>query len=173
MSGERPYHAPHYDLGASPAGEARTLDVVLADEAMELGRGLSAIEPWLGYRATPEKLARFFTVEEPDCSRRVIRLAGAPVGMVAVRCPWLYGPYLQFLGLLPSAQRHGLGAAVLDWMASEAPAGTRNLWLCVTTTNTPAQSFYRGQGFVEVGTVASLAVDGIDELLMRRRLPPT
>jgi ribosomal protein S18 acetylase RimI-like enzyme len=166
----RPYHAPHYDLGLAPRGGRITLAPLAAGEADLLGAAFAAMDPWAAYGIPAARLAAFFAAEEEACSRRAIRLDGALAGAVVVRCPWLHGPYLQFLGLLPGRQQHGVGAAVLAWIADEAPAGARNLWLCVSAINTRARAFYERHGYELAAELPALAADHMDELLLRRRL---
>lgn len=166
----RPYHAPYYDLGISAAGARLTLERLRPGEADALGTAFAAIDPWAAYRIAPSGLAAFFSAEEHDCSRRAIRVGGELAGIVVVRSPWLHGPYLQFLGLVPGRSGHGTGAAVLDWLAAEAPNGVRNLWLCVSAINTRARAFYARHGYELVAEIDALAADHMDEILMRRRL---
>ena len=166
----RPYHAPHYDLGLAQSGRNITLTPIASGEADVLGRAFAAIDPWAAYGRTPSQLAAFFAAEEEACSRRAIRQDGSLAGFVAVRSPWLLGPYLHFLGLMPGFEGHGTGAAVLAWMAREAPAGARNLWLCVSAINTRACAFYLRHGYEVAAELPALAADHMDELLLRRRM---
>ena len=172
VRGVRPYHAPHYDLGAMPDGRGCSLDLLAAEEAGALGAAFAAMNPWAAYGIPAARLAGFFAGAEEACSRRAIRLDGRLAGIVVMRDPWLHGPYLQFLGLLPGCQGLGLGAAVLEWIVREAPEGTRNLWLCVSAINTRARSLYERQGYALAATLPALSADHMDELLMRRPLVP-
>ena len=49
--------------------------------------------------------------------RRAILLEvdGVEAGAVSIRFPWLKGPYLELLALLPPFQRQGIGAGILTW----------------------------------------------------------
>jgi ribosomal protein S18 acetylase RimI-like enzyme len=164
------YRAERYDLTLGGQASGASLVRISAGTAATLGASFAAMEPWLGYRITPHGLAAFLGVTEPGCARFAIEMDGELAGAVVVREPWLLGPYLQFLGLLPGRQGGGLGKAVLDWMAAEAPPGARNLWLCVTGSNARARAFYEREGFEHAARLADLVADGTDELLMRRRL---
>lgn len=159
-----------YDLGPVASGGRLTLEPVGAGDAGILGAAFAAIDPWAAYRATPAGLERFFAMSEQDCCRRSIRVDGVLAGAVVVRSPWLHGPYLQFLGVMPGYQGTGLGAAVLAWMEREAGPATRNLWLCVSHINERARVFYERQGFELAGILDGLAANGMDELLMRKRI---
>ncbi len=159
----RPFQQPIYDLSTN--GRRLMLEPIAADEAHILGSAFAAIDPWAAYNTPPARLAGSFAMEEADCCRRAIRVDGRLVGAVVVRSPWLHGPYLQFLGLLPGQQSGGCGAAVLEWMEGEAGPGTRNLWLCVSAINTRARAFYERHGYSHAATLDALAADGMDELL--------
>lgn len=153
-----------------PDASVAVLDRMTQRDAGLLGAAFASMEPWSGYRISAEVLASFLGKVEQGGMRFAIRLDGALVGAVVIREPWLLGPYLQFLGLLSGRQGMGLGKVVLDWMATAAPAGTRNLWLCVTASNVRARAFYEREGFVHAARLSDLVADGTDELLMRRRL---
>ncbi len=102
--------------------------------------------------------------------RYQIECGGDLAGAVIIFNPWLAGPYLQMLAILPAHQKRGIGARVLAWLESEARGHFRNLWLCVSGFNTDAQRFYRLHGFEQVTTLEGLLRDEDDELLMRKRL---
>lgn len=167
---KRPYHAAHYDLGPSPTGLSRHLTALAPGEAETLGHAFAGMDPWAAYAIPAASLASFFNATEEAVSRRAIHIGGKLAGLVILRSPWLHGPYLQFLGLLPHAQGQGAGAAVLDWIERGAPAGTRNLWLCVSAINRRARAFYERHGYRVAAEIPALAADHMDELLMRRRL---
>ena len=162
----RPFHAETWDLG----GGARLVPVT-AGAATEIAAAMTAIDPWRRLGTDRDALAAFLTADDPHCCRRAIQIDGAAAGVVAVRSPWLYGPYLSLLAVLPPRQGNGVGARVLDWLATEAVAGgNRNVWVCTSSFNARAQAFYAAHGFVRVGVLDDLLVDGVGEVLLRRRL---
>jgi len=134
-----------------------------------LAERLAAMDPWhrLGYETG--RLQRYLSGDSPALARFRIDCDGELAGVVAVRSPWLHGPYLELLAVLPEHQGRGLGGAVLRWV--EAQAGTsRNLWVAVSAFNEAARAFYARHGFVEVGAVPGLVRDGFDEILLRKAL---
>ena len=165
-----PYGREQHDLGPGPDGGARALRPLQAGEEQVLGAALAAIDPWAAYRSSSAGLARVLAAREDGAVRRAIVIGDRLAGIVIVRWPWLAGPYLQLLAVLPDHAGRGIGSAVLDWMAAEAPAGTRNLWLCVSAPNIRARRFYERHGFALAATLPALAADHIDELLLRKRL---
>ena len=115
-------------------------------------------------------MTSFLSKEDRHCFRHVIRHNDALVGVVAIRNPWLYGPYLNLLAILPPYQASGVGAAVLLWMAAEAGDTASNLWVCVSKFNTQALRFYERHGFQLTAELPDLVRPGFAELLLRRQL---
>lgn len=141
--------------------------------AAALGRELAAIPPWSTMTYPASGLTAFLTRRDDASRRFVIVSGGAVAGVLAIRWPWLMGPYLELLGLTPPFQGRGLGAAALDWMEGEAArAGARWLWLLASSFNARAIAFYERRGFARVAPLDDLVADGFTELLMRKRLPP-
>jgi ribosomal protein S18 acetylase RimI-like enzyme len=136
-----------------------------------LGEALAAMPPWSVIGWPAQRLIRAFQREQPSLHRFEVTEAGELAGIVTIQYPFLYGPYLQLLAILPGFQERNLGLRVLQWMESEAlVAEERQLWLCVSTFNTGARAFYERFGFETVTVLEKLASDATDELLMRKRL---
>jgi diamine N-acetyltransferase len=163
------FHAARYDL--EEAG--LWLSAVTPDEAVVLGEALAAIEPWTHYGAPAAGLTALFAPAADGGIRLAVRSldSTAPLGVMAIRHPWLAGPYMQLLALLSGAQGQGHGQALLAWFEAEARSGgARNLWICVSAFNSAAQRLYLRFGFERVTILDDLIKPGIDEILMRKRL---
>jgi ribosomal protein S18 acetylase RimI-like enzyme len=161
---EQPFAPAEYALGA---GRLAPLD---PSAAGLLAERLAGMDPWrrLGYESSV--LQRYLSGDSPALTRFRIDCDGVLAGVVAVRWPWLHGPYLELLAVLPDHQGRGIGSAVLRWLEAEGGA-SRNLWVAVSAFNEPARRFYARHGFVEIGTVPGLVRDGFDEILLRKALP--
>ncbi len=160
----RSYSETYYDLGSV------TLCAITAAEAVLLGAGFAAIDPWRRANYSDTALAGYLSRHEPGGNRFAIHAEGALAGAVSIREPWLRGPYLEFLGLLPQAQGRGIGAAVMRWFETQAPAGASSLWVLCSDFNTGALAFYERHGFGQVATLDGLIGAGFDEILLRKRL---
>jgi GNAT superfamily N-acetyltransferase len=160
----RPYALSAYDLGRV------MLRPVTEADALALGAGLAAIEPWRRLNFAEKALSESLTRPDPAICRLAIYAGGNLSGVVAVRDPWLRGPYLELLGLLPPAQGRGIGSAVMKWFETEAPARARNLWVLCSDFNAGALAFYERHGFVRMTAIESLVGDGFSEILLRKRL---
>ena len=138
-----------------------------AADIVTLAPALAVMDPWRRLGFTAVGLAAYLGREDAALTRMVIELDGRPAAALALRRPWLRGPYVELLAVLPVAQGRGLGRALVNWAAAQ---GGGNLWACVSAFNEPARAFYARAGFVEVAALSDLVAEGADEILLRRRL---
>lgn len=122
-------------------------------------------DPWrtLGY-GTPV-LAAYLTSADPSLTRLTVWIQDQRAGVVALRSPWLRGPFLELLAITQPGR--GLGTAVVTWAAERWANG--NLWTSASSFNTRARKFYQRQGFTEIAILPDLIKPGFDEVLMRRK----
>lgn len=139
------------------------------DDIAVLAPVLAGMEPWrtLGFSAIG--LAAYLRREDAALGRVVLEQGGRPVAVMALRRPWLRGPYIELLAVVPGAQGGGLGHRLVEWAAAQ---GGGNLWACVSAFNHAARAFYARAGFVEVAQLPDLVAEGADEILLRRRPDP-
>ncbi len=159
-----------HDLGRDRNGTAVQLMPMSPAAAKILGPGLAAIEPWARVGFPAATMTAFLAASEAGAVRYQITVGDVAAGVLVIRHPWLHGPYLQLIGLLPPFHRRGIGEQALDWIESEARGRFRNLWLCVSAFNTDARRLYERQGYTLAGRLDDLVYEGLDELLMRKRL---
>ncbi len=159
-----------FELRTHPIG-AGLLRPLSPGTAEKLGAALAAMPPWSVIGWPAERLTATFKHQRPSVRRFELIVDGELAGTVTIQDPFLHGPYLQLLAILPGFQARNLGAAVLRWMEREARSEeARQLWLCVTTFNTRARTFYERFGFKEAAVLDKLASEVSDEILMRKRL---
>ena len=149
-----------------------TLSSFEDEDAAEISRVLSSMDPWrrLGYR--PDQLRSYLVREDPALKRYAVRVSGDSAGVLCVRHPWLLGPYNELLAVYPRFQGRSLGREVLGWMEEQYRATARNIWTTVSSFNTGARRFYAGMGFTEVAPLSDLIERGYDEILLRKKLAP-
>jgi len=156
-------------FGAS--SERAVLEPISYPDCAELAPQLAKLVPWSTYQFTSDTLVHSLAAEQPNAPRFLIRAGDKKIGIVGVQLNWLRGPYLQFLGILPPHQGRGLGAAVLHWLESEARRmGDRNVWVCVSSFNVRAISFYERHGFRRAALLEGLIQEEHNELLLRKRI---
>jgi GNAT superfamily N-acetyltransferase len=153
-----------------PLPRGLSLRPVTMNLAETLGPAVAAMEPWSALDYSAELMTQFLIAEDPALSRLALFSGDALAGVIAVRSPWLRGPYLQLLAVLPPFQGQGAGTVLLNWFEERASPTSRWLWLCYSSFNTRAGAFYARHGFEEVVSLPDLIDDGRDEVLMRKRL---
>ncbi len=136
---------------------------------MPLAEAIVAIPPWSVMNYSANALAKFLASHDGGTTRYLVQVGNEPAGAVSVRFPWLKGPYLELLALLPSFQGRGIGSEIIGWFEQEGiRLGARNLWVCASSFNARAVRFYRRHGFHEAATFSGLVADGYDEILLRK-----
>jgi diamine N-acetyltransferase len=166
-----PFTWTQHQLGVLRDGCALVLEPMTVEAAQVLGPAVAAIDPWKRYGFDGAALARGFETTGDGAVRFQVRVDGVQGGVVIVRSPWLTGPYLQMLALLPGFSGRGVGATVLRWFEETARvSNARNIWLCVAGFNVDAQRLYRRHGFELVGMLPDLLQDGVDEIMMRKKV---
>ena len=116
-----------------------------------------------------DAMARFLVSSADGAYRYRIDAGGDLAGAVSIRQPWLKGPYLELLAILPPFQNRGIGAEILDWFEREAlRAEARNLWVCASGFNERALRFYQRHGFKQAVALPGLVGDGYTEILLRK-----
>lgn len=151
--------------------ETATLRPLTMASAEKLGAALAAMPPWsvLGWPA--DRMILGLQRQLPSVLRFEVIASGHLAGIITIQHPFLHGPYLQLLAILPEFQGHHLGFSLLQWMEAEARRiQSRQLWVCVSTFNTRARAFYERFGFAPVTVLEKLLTDTTDELFMRKRL---
>jgi GNAT superfamily N-acetyltransferase len=152
-------------------GPTITLAPMTADAAQHLGEAFAAIDPWASYPYPASGIIRYFAASEPGAPRYIIMRDGAMAGAIGIRENWMRGPYLQFLGVLPPYQRHGVGQMALAWFEGTARARReRNLWVAASDFNAGAIRFYERHGFIRAALLDGLVDDDKTEILLRKRL---
>ncbi len=69
-----------------------------------------------------------------------------------------------------SAAAEGIGGALLVFAESLFRRESRHLFLCVSSFNQRAYSFYERHGYQAVGVLEDYVIEGASEILMHKRL---
>jgi diamine N-acetyltransferase len=163
-------HPKHEVLGCLSSGRIIAMRAMDPSAAVALARTFAAIEPWSRLGSTASALTQTLTAGRLARSW-CLTVDSEPAGAMVVQETWLRGPYLTLLAVVPHWQRQGLARMVLDWWEADArSARAANLWLCVSDFNVPAQHCYEAFGFRAAGRLDGLLVEGLSEILMRKRL---
>lgn len=134
-----------------------------------LAEAIAAMEPWSVMNIRADRLAALLASPDAGVCRYLISLGGVDAGVVSIRFPWLKGPYLELLAILPHAQNRGIGRNIMAWFEVTARRHeARNVWVCASSSNAKALRFYERHGFQAVATLPGLVAEGYDEILLRK-----
>ncbi|MGD0531222.1 MAG: GNAT family N-acetyltransferase [Methyloceanibacter sp.] len=163
-----PFSTSPIELDAARLGGAR-LEPLEPRSCARLAAAIAAMEPWSVINYPAETLAAFLARPDGGVSRYLVGVGDTEAGVVSVRHPWLKGPYLELLALLPQAQSKGIGSSIMAWFEREGLRHqARNLWVCASSFNARGLRFYARHGFRPAATLPGLIADGYDEILLRK-----
>jgi ribosomal protein S18 acetylase RimI-like enzyme len=146
-----------------------TLSPLLPEDCPPLAAAIVAMEPWSVMEYPADRLSEFLVKLDGGVTRCLIEVGSEKAGVISVRCPWLKGPYLELLALLPPFQGKGIGGSLLRRFEKEAVSReARNLFVCASSFNERALRFYRRHGFRELAVLPGLVAEGYDEILLRK-----
>ncbi|MBX3236354.1 MAG: GNAT family N-acetyltransferase [Nitrospiraceae bacterium] len=133
---------------------------------------LAGSEPWttLGFSSSDWEKIFAPIPQSRDCF--VVTCRGRIAGVGIVRPKFLFGDYLELLGIAPDRKGQGLGRQLLAHIEQVAFARGKNLFACVTDFNQAARVFYAKHGFLEVGRLDNLLIGGSAEILLRKTIGP-
>ncbi len=142
------------------------------EHAKTIADKLAGINPWLALNYSAARLESYLLSADASLYRYTVMVDGAITGIVAVRYPWLKGPYLELIGLFPHRQKQGFGTAILEWFEQETKPWATNLWVLVSSFNEGAHRFYLRHGFKEIGAIEALVYPQGTEILLRKMIQP-
>ena len=133
---------------------------------------LISSDPWkrLGFIAADWD--RIFVPLPAGRDTFVLEIDGTVSGIAILRRKFLFGDYLELLGIAPSATGRGLGGRLLSHVESLTFARAKNLFACVSDFNDAARAFYRKQGYKEIGPMPNFLIPGYAEILLRKTSGP-
>jgi ribosomal protein S18 acetylase RimI-like enzyme len=159
---------PPFSAASADLDEIRLVPL-RSEDCARLAARIVAMPPWSVMNYPADAMQSFLEAPGETVSRYRLDRRGEDAGIVSIRYPWLKGPYLELLALLPDFQNQGLGTNILRWLEGEAvKSEARNLWVCASSFNHGALRLYEGYGFQPVATLPGLVVDGYDEILLRK-----
>ena len=142
------------------------------DQSPGLAAAMATLDPWHRLNIRSAALHAYLDRDDSGLQKLALMQDGQLAGAMALRSPWLRGPYLELMLVLPAWQNRGLGRMALQWAIAQAQdVGSGNFWACVSAFNADARRFYAKMGFHEQTELSDLVVAGENEVLLRKILP--
>ena len=128
---------------------------------------MAATDPWLTYKCSVEWSTN--VLRWPG-SALFIADAGKPVGFMLLHSKGFLGaPYIAAVVVIKEFRSAGIGSRMLAF-AEKLFAGSRHVFLCVSSFNPRALSLYERHGYAKVGDLPDFIADGYSEFLLCKRL---
>lgn len=127
---------------------------------------LCSMDPWLTLEYTPEAFEFYLLHADPALARQVVMISGQVAGVVSLRNPWLFGPFIELLALFEGFRSRGTGSRIVEWISKRYKS--KNLWVTVSSFNLRAQKFYERAGFEKTAILEDLIKPGWNEILLRK-----
>jgi ribosomal-protein-alanine N-acetyltransferase len=147
------------------------LDILHAtDQEREWAAGvLSASDPWITLGRTFDQCLK--TCYDPEYEIFVGHIDKVPVGFFILDPRGLAGsPYIKSIAIADEFRNRNFGAELLKYAEDIARKNSANMFLCVSSFNTRAQSFYENHGYHIVGELKDYIIKGASEIIMRKSL---
>ncbi len=148
--------------------EFPALEALRPRDVGEISRRLANMDPWLTLGYTQEAFSHYLLRSDPALSRYCVIVSDKLSGVLAVRFPWLFGPFVELLALFEGSRGRGFGRVLIDRVGTMYPT-SKNIWATVSTFNLEAQKFYARLGFESVTVLRDLIQPGRDEILLQKR----
>lgn len=145
-----------------------SLSPVRAEYVSALSIILCSMDPWLTLEYTPEAFEFYLLHADPALARHAVMISGEVAGVLSLRNPWLFGPFIELLALFDGFRSKGTGSRIVEWISQRHKA--TNLWATVSSFNVGAQKFYERAGFEKTAILEDLIKPGWNEILLRKRM---
>jgi ribosomal protein S18 acetylase RimI-like enzyme len=130
---------------------------------------LARSEPWLTLGATEEDCRS--ACRDSEYLLYVAHRDGRPCGAISLQRRGVAGsPYVKSIVVEESDRSAGVGSALLRFAEDLFRREARHVFLCVSSFNRRARSFYERHGYRAVAELRDYVIDGADEVLMHKRL---
>ncbi len=133
---------------------------------------VSASDPW---RRLSEQIDFRAGLSGRTITRAYVCTAGGETAGFILFIPepvFARGGYLRAIGVSPSFRRQGIGSRLLSFAETMTVERARHFFLCVSSFNRGAQTFYENCGYARVGKLPGLIMPGVSEYIYWKRLVP-
>lgn len=140
------------------------------EDADEVSVKVCSMDPWLSMGYRTEAIKFYLLRSDPALNRYGITVSGDLAGVLSLRFPWLFGPFIELMALFDGFRGRGIGGRIIDRLCREYEGRASNLWVTASDTNSGGQRFYGKAGFERAAVLEDLIKPGWDEILLRKRL---
>jgi ribosomal protein S18 acetylase RimI-like enzyme len=130
---------------------------------------IATSEPWITLKTTVEQSIKI--CRDPEYMIYVAHYAGQPCGAIILHPRGLASsPYIKTVVVAEAFRSRGVGARLIQFAEDHFRENAKHLFLCVSSFNKRARTFYEALGYVPVGEFKDYVIEGESELLLYKRL---
>ena len=137
-----------------------------------LAQMMAATALWQRYNVTEESAAqRLQSGLDHGATILVAEIEQTAVGFVWYVTSGAFNRsgYIMLIGVEQSARSTGVGRALMREAETILFEKVNDVFLLVSDFNTDAQKFYQRLGYEQVGVIRDYVIEGIDELIFRKK----
>jgi len=140
-----------------------------SDERHWAARLQSTSEPWVSLGVSEEKTLQ--SLHDPAYQVFIGHQNNKACGVLIIDPRGVAGsPYIKSIAVTEESRNLGIGASLINYAEESFKNRSRYIFLCVSSFNTKARSFYKKLGYTIVGEIEDYIIDGASEFLMSKRL---
>jgi [ribosomal protein S18]-alanine N-acetyltransferase len=134
-------------------------------------REITAVsEPWKSLKEKIE-FTRYISLKQAYTCLNAGRVSGFII--FTPEPVFARGGYLRAIAVAPDSRRQGIGRKLMAFAEAKTVFRSQNFYLCVSSFNRKAMSFYKTIGYRKVGELPGLIVPGASEFIYWKRLTPS
>lgn len=126
-------------------------------------------EPWITLRVSLEQCEN--ACRDHEYLLYVAHRKGEPCGAIVLQRRGVAGsPYVKSIAVAAGYRGRGIGARLMDFAEDLFRSEAKHIFLCVSSFNRRARSFYERRGYSAVGVLKDYVIEGASEILMHKGL---
>ena len=139
------------------------------DERVWTAETMSNSQPWINLGITIEQCQK--TCNDPEYLIFIAHLENIPCGAIVMQQHGVAGsPYVKSIVVSKEFKGKGVGKSLMKFVEEYFRAYSKHMFLCVSSFNKDAQSFFKALGYVQVGEFKDYIIAGESEILMYKKL---
>jgi ribosomal protein S18 acetylase RimI-like enzyme len=126
-------------------------------------------DPWITLKVDFEHCYK--TCHDDEYIMYTAHIDDAPGGIMILHSRGVAGsPYLKTIAVAEKYRSLGVGKALIEFAEDLYRKEAKHFFLCVSSFNNRAQSFYERLGYEKVGEFKDYIIEGESEILMHKKL---
>lgn len=132
---------------------------------------MSRSDPWVTLGRDYDASLNMLNASDREVYVAIDHEAGV-IGFVVIVMSGAFRGYIQSLAVSPLHRNRGIGLQLMDFAENRIFQESPNIFICVSSFNPRARTFYERLGYQVVGELKEYIIPGHSEILLRKTLGP-